>query len=100
MDRSNQLDPRPLRAIIEREQRAERTLAEAEATALLHSLNELQHDLDYWAEHGLAPLGVQASASLEPKVIRARRKLAEARVERAMAEHLLAGHLLDPEASP
>ena len=84
---SNQLDPRHLRGILERELRAERAYAEARARALL----ELD-DVDIAAS--------SARATLTPKVGRAWRKLADARIERAMAEHLLAGHLLEAEARP
>jgi hypothetical protein len=82
----NQFEPRHLRGILEREARAERALAEAEARALL--------------EIGSDHVAVYTPrATLTPKVGRAWRKVTEARVERTMAEHLLADHLRDEASS-
>jgi hypothetical protein len=80
MSSSNQLAAKHLRGIYEREAYAQRNYDEAFAQALLDGS------------------GSDAEATLKPAVCRARRKLAEARIERIMAGHLLAGHLLDTEA--
>jgi hypothetical protein len=85
--------PRHLRAIIEREERAERDLIQARAKALG----------DLLAQHGTPDAGAVVAAICEahveqaPSVARARTRLVEARVERRMAEHLLRGDLRDPE---
>lgn len=91
MDRSNEFDPRHLRGILERVARAERAYDEAQAKALIE-VSETAPDAE-----GQVLL---ALAALTPKVGRASRKLAEARIESAMADHLLAGHLRDSTAAP
>jgi hypothetical protein len=67
---TNQMTGAHLRAIVSAELRAER-------------------DLDYILAKGEEPTG--------PRAQRARSKLIVARTERIVAEHLLAGHLIDPD---
>jgi hypothetical protein len=97
MERStaNKLDGTHLRAVIERELKAERHLKDAEARALRDVIDG--RDARHTESDPVVAAYVTARAAIEPSVCRARGKLIEARTERRMAEHLIAGHLLDIE---